>query len=69
MQVILIVQRCTINMRALQVAYEIEHFTFSDHQVVVWVNFGVLGLRNEIKRAGGRAASQTARAPLRRRFV
>ena len=27
------------------------------------------GLRNEIKRAGGRAASQTARAPLRRRFV
>jgi hypothetical protein len=39
------------------------------HRVVVWVSFGVLGLRNEIERAGGRAASQTARAPLRRRFV
>jgi hypothetical protein len=44
-------------------------FSKIGHQVVVWVSFGVLGLRNEIERAGGRAASQTARAPLRRRFV
>jgi hypothetical protein len=47
----------------------LQRYQIVDHQVVVWVNFGVLGLRNEIKRAGGRAASQTARAPLRRRFV